>query len=103
MMVTAKRIPVPLPIAPKKSATTVKAPMHIPPNAAATGIYLSSSTPTTITQSSEVPSHSGVQNNRGQKEAKKGREKRRRRRRRRKKRRRRTPYRFKTSTRAVSR
>ena len=39
-MVTAKRIPVPEPIAPIKSAKIVKAPIQIPPKAAATGIYL---------------------------------------------------------------
>ena len=38
-MVTAKRMPVPEPMAPSKSATTVKAPMHMPPNAAAGGMY----------------------------------------------------------------
>ncbi|BAT07621.1 Os09g0347750 [Oryza sativa Japonica Group] len=40
MMVTASRIPVPEPIAPMKSARTVNAPMHTPPNAAAVGMYL---------------------------------------------------------------
>lgn len=40
MIVTDNKIPVPEPIAPKKSATIVKAPMHIPPNVAAMGIYL---------------------------------------------------------------
>ena len=39
-MVTAIRIPVPEPIAPMKSAKIDKAPMHIPPKAAATGMYL---------------------------------------------------------------
>jgi hypothetical protein len=43
MMVTASRIPVPEPMAPMKSATMVKAPMHMPPNAAAVGMYLLSS------------------------------------------------------------
>ena len=43
MMVTASNIPVPDPITPKKSAIMVNAPMHIPPNAAATGIYLPNS------------------------------------------------------------
>jgi len=38
--VTAKRIPVPEPIAPKKSARTDNAPIHNPPNAAAEGMYL---------------------------------------------------------------
>ena len=38
-MVTAKRIPVPDPIAPKKSALTLKAPIQRPPNAAAVGMY----------------------------------------------------------------
>jgi hypothetical protein len=40
MIVTARRIPVPDPIAPMKSAKMERAPMQIPPNAAATGIYL---------------------------------------------------------------
>jgi hypothetical protein len=35
MIVTVKRIPVPDPIAPKKSAKIVKTPMHIPPRVAA--------------------------------------------------------------------
>jgi len=39
-MVTARRIPVPEPMAPMKSAKIDKAPMHIPPKAAATGMYL---------------------------------------------------------------
>jgi len=39
MIVTASKIPVPEPIAPKKSAITVKAPMLIPPKEAAIGIY----------------------------------------------------------------
>ena len=39
-MVTASRIPVPEPMAPMKSAKILRAPIHIPPNAAATGIYL---------------------------------------------------------------
>ena len=39
-MVTASNIPVPDPIAPTKSAKIVRAPMHIPPKVAATGIYL---------------------------------------------------------------
>lgn len=39
-MVTASRIPVPEPMAPKKSATMVSIPMHIPPKVAATGIYI---------------------------------------------------------------
>ena len=34
-MLTVKRIPVPEPIAPKKSATMVRRPMHIPPKVAA--------------------------------------------------------------------
>jgi len=38
MIVTASRIPVPDPMAPMKSAKTVSAPMHIPPNAAAIGM-----------------------------------------------------------------
>jgi hypothetical protein len=38
MMVTASRMPVPLPMAPMKSATMVSAPMHMPPNAAAVGM-----------------------------------------------------------------
>lgn len=38
-MVTANKIPVPEPMAPKKSANTDNAPMHKPPNAAAVGIY----------------------------------------------------------------
>lgn len=37
-MVTANSIPVPDPMAPIKSATIVRAPMHMPPNAAAIGI-----------------------------------------------------------------
>ena len=40
MIVTASKIPVPDPIAPIKSATIDKAPIHIPPKAAAVGIYL---------------------------------------------------------------
>lgn len=40
MMVTASRIPVPDPIAPRKSARTERAPMHSPPKAAAVGMYL---------------------------------------------------------------
>ena len=32
-------MPVPLPIAPSRSATTVSAPMHMPPKAAAGGMY----------------------------------------------------------------
>ncbi len=39
-MVTASNIPVPEPIAPTKSAKIVKAPIHIPPNVAAIGMYL---------------------------------------------------------------
>lgn len=39
-MVTASRIPVPDPIAPRKSARTERAPMHSPPKAAAVGMYL---------------------------------------------------------------
>jgi len=38
-MVTANKIPVPLPITPKKSAKIVKAPIHIPPKTAALYIY----------------------------------------------------------------
>lgn len=37
---TASRIPVPEPMAPRKSAKTDRAPMHKPPNAAAVGMYL---------------------------------------------------------------
>lgn len=40
MMETASKIPVPEPIAPKKSAKIVKAPIAIPPKAAALGMYL---------------------------------------------------------------
>lgn len=40
MMVTASRIPVPDPIAPRKSANTERAPIQRPPNAAAVGMYL---------------------------------------------------------------
>lgn len=40
MIVTANKIPVPDPIAPKKSAMTDKPPMHSPPKAAAVGMYL---------------------------------------------------------------
>lgn len=40
MIVTAKRIPVPEPIAPMKSAKIERAPIQHPPKAAATGIYL---------------------------------------------------------------
>lgn len=39
-MVTAKRIPVPEPIAPKKSAITDSPPIQRPPKAAAVGMYL---------------------------------------------------------------
>ncbi|KAJ6648310.1 hypothetical protein Bhyg_03538, partial [Pseudolycoriella hygida] len=39
MIVTASRIPVPLPMAPMKSANTDNAPIHKPPNAAAVGMY----------------------------------------------------------------
>jgi len=42
-MVTLNNIPVPDPITPMKSAIMDKAPMHIPPKAAATGISLLSS------------------------------------------------------------
>ena len=37
---TANKIPVPDPTAPRKSAKIVKAPTHIPPKVAAIGIYL---------------------------------------------------------------
>lgn len=37
---TARRIPVPDPIAPIKSAKMDKAPIHTPPKAAAVGMYL---------------------------------------------------------------
>ena len=40
MIVTVSKIPVPEPMAPRKSATMVKAPMHIPPKVAAVGMYL---------------------------------------------------------------
>ena len=40
MMLTASKIPVPEPIAPNMSAVMVKSPTHIPPNAAAVGMYL---------------------------------------------------------------
>ena len=40
MIVTARRIPVPDPIAPMKSAKIERAPIHIPPKAAAIGMYL---------------------------------------------------------------
>lgn len=40
MMVTDNNIPVPEPITPMKSATMDKAPIHIPPKPAATGINL---------------------------------------------------------------
>ena len=40
MIVTAKSIPVPLPIAPMKSAKIVNNPIHIPPKVAAAGITL---------------------------------------------------------------
>lgn len=40
MIFTAKRIPVPDPIAPIKSAKIVSAPMQAPPSKAAVGIYL---------------------------------------------------------------
>lgn len=39
-MVTANKIPVPEPMAPRKSAKTDKAPMQRPPKAAAVGMYL---------------------------------------------------------------
>lgn len=39
-MVTANRIPVPEPMAPRKSAITERPPIHSPPNAAAVGMYL---------------------------------------------------------------
>jgi len=39
-METHNNIPVPLPIAPIKSATIESAPIQIPPKVAATGIYL---------------------------------------------------------------
>lgn len=42
-MVTLNNIPVPDPITPMKSAKIDKAPIHIPPKAAATGISLLSS------------------------------------------------------------
>jgi hypothetical protein len=40
MIVTAKRIPVPEPMAPMKSAKIERAPIQTPPKAAAVGIYL---------------------------------------------------------------
>ena len=40
MIVTAKRIPVPEPMAPTKSAKIVRAPMQSPPKVAAVGITL---------------------------------------------------------------
>ena len=40
MIVTARRIPVPDPIAPMKSAKIDKAPIQHPPKAAAVGMYL---------------------------------------------------------------
>ena len=40
MIVTARRIPVPEPIAPMKSAKIESAPIQHPPKAAAVGIYL---------------------------------------------------------------
>jgi hypothetical protein len=40
MIVTAKRIPVPEPIAPMKSAKMDRAPIQQPPKAAAVGMYL---------------------------------------------------------------
>eukprot|EP00962_Isochrysis_galbana_P018404 scaffold5311_cov120-Isochrysis_galbana.AAC.13 len=43
MVVTARRMPVPEPMAPMKSAATVSAPMHMPPKAAAVGMYRLSS------------------------------------------------------------
>lgn len=45
-MVTASRMPVPEPIAPRKSAITDKPPMHSPPKAAAVGMYLEKGTGT---------------------------------------------------------
>lgn len=38
-MLTANKIPVPEPIAPSMSAVIVNRPTHIPPSAAATGMY----------------------------------------------------------------
>lgn len=38
-MFTERRIPVPDPIAPSISAVIVNNPTHMPPNAAATGMY----------------------------------------------------------------
>lgn len=40
MIVTASKIPVPEPMAPRKSAITDKPPIHSPPKAAAVGMYL---------------------------------------------------------------
>jgi len=40
MIFTESKIPVPEPIAPSMSAVMVSSPTHIPPKAAATGIYL---------------------------------------------------------------
>jgi len=40
MILTASKIPLPEPIAPMKSAKIVNKPTHIPPTAAAVGIYL---------------------------------------------------------------
>ena len=40
MILTASKIPLPEPIAPIKSAKIVNKPTHIPPTAAAVGIYL---------------------------------------------------------------
>lgn len=39
-MVTASRMPVPEPMAPRKSAITDNPPIHSPPKAAAVGMYL---------------------------------------------------------------
>lgn len=58
-MVTASRIPVPEPMAPRKSANTDRAPMHKPPNAAAVGMYLEDKT----------PSQAGEAHRKGQQEA----------------------------------
>lgn len=40
MIVTANKIPVPEPMAPRKSAMTERPPIHRPPKAAAVGMYL---------------------------------------------------------------
>ena len=57
MMLTVNRIPVPEPMAPKKSAKMVKTPIHIPPNVAAviTKNLIFSYVPTSVLPFKNIP------------------------------------------------